>query len=169
MAVNRVLAGSAAVCVLASLLGGVPAANADPAPACGPDQATALSDAIAHDRHEPLTQVPWSPVPVQSNYDPCADLSAAVMTIDMARPTSPRQVFLFHRGTYIGNATTNTWPFTTLDAAASTPNLVVLDYVSGRTCGSCNDGETHTVRYVWNGATAVMLDPIPPRQVWPIP
>ena len=169
MAVSRALAISAAVCVLAGLFGGTPAANADPAPACGPDQATALGVAIAHDRHEPLTQAPWSPVPVQSNFDPCADLSAAVMTIDMAKPTSPRQVFFFHRGTYIGNATTNTYPFTTLDAAASNPGLVVLNFVSGRTCGSCNDGQTRTVRYVWNGATAMMLDPIPPRQNWPIP
>jgi len=167
--VSRVLAGSAAVCALAGLLGGTPAANADPAPACGPDQATALSAATARDRHDPRTQGPWSPVPVQTNFDPCADLSAAVVTIEMAKPTSPRQVFLFHRGTYIGNATSNSSPFTTLDSAASTPNLVVLDFVSGRTCGTCNDGRTYPVRYVWNGATAVMLDPIPPLQNWPIP
>lgn len=166
---SRVLGGPAAVCLVAGLLSGVPAANADPAPACGPDQATALSNAIAHDRHEPRTQAPWSPIPVQSNYDPCADVSAAVVTIDMSRPTSPRQVFLFHRGTYIGNATTKTWPFTTLDTAASNPGLVVLNYVSGRTCGSCDDGRTQTVRYAWNGATAMMLDPIPPQQDWPIP
>lgn len=169
MAVRRVLASSAAFCALAGLLYGAPAANADPVPACGPDQATAMGVAIAHDRHEPLTQGPWSPVPVQSNFDPCADLSAAVVTIEMAKPTSPRQVFLFNRGNYIGNATEETWPFTTLDTAASTPGLVVLDYVSGRTCGTCNDGRTFTFRYAWNGATAMMLDPIPPRQNWPIP
>ena len=124
--------------------------------------------ATAHDRHDPITQGPWNPNPLQSNFNPCADLSAVVLSIDMARPSSPRQVFLFHRGTYIGNATSNSRPFTTLDVASSTPNVVVIDFVSGRTCGTCDDGTTHVVRYVWNGATAVMLDPIPPRQDWPI-
>jgi hypothetical protein len=169
VAVSRVLVGSAAVCAFAGLIGGIPAASADPFPSCGPDQATAIGSATARDRHDTITQAPWNPVPVQSNYDACADLSAAVITIDMARPTSPRQVFLFHRGTYIGNATNNSRPFTTLDAAASTPNTVVLDFVSGRTCGTCDDGQTYPVRYYWNGVTVVMPDPIPPRQDWPIP
>jgi hypothetical protein len=169
MAMSRAVASSSAACVVAAaLVSGVPAAGAEPAP-CGPDQGTAIASAIAHDKHDGLTQAPWNPAPIMSNYDACADLSAVILSIDMAKPTSPRQVFLFHRGTYIGTGTTKTRPFTTLDLAASNPSTVVVDYVSGRTCGTCNDGTTSAARYVWTGATSVMLDPIPPAQAWPIP
>jgi hypothetical protein len=149
------------------MVGGPPVASADPVAGCGPDQATALGVAMDHERHDPLTQAPWSDVPVASNYDACADLSAVLVTIDNPRPNSPRQGFLFHRGTYIGTSTPASRPFTTLDSAASTKDTVVLVYTSGRTCATCNDGKVLPVRYVWNGVTAVMVDPNPPPQDWP--
>lgn len=149
------------------MIGGTPVAGADPLPDCGPDQATALDIAIAHEQHDPISQAPWSPIPVQSNFDACADLSAAVVTIDNPRPNSPRQGFLFHRGTYVGTTLTKPRPFTTLDTAASTKDTVVLVYTSGRTCATCNDGATFPVHYHWNGLMPVMVEPIPPPQVWP--
>jgi LppP/LprE lipoprotein len=164
---SRLLVSSAAVCTLAMMIGGSPVAGADPIPDCGPDQATALDSAIAHEQHDPLTQAPWSPIPVASNFDACADLSAILATIDNPRPNSPRQGFLFHRGTYIGTTLTKSRPFTTLDTAASTKNAVVFVFTSGRTCATCNDGSTYPIRYFWNGVTAVMADPGPPAQVWP--
>jgi LppP/LprE lipoprotein len=164
---NRVLAGSAAFALAASIVG-IPVASADPAPDCGPDYATALNEAIRHEKHDPRTYAPWNPAPIGgSNYDACADLSAVVVSIDNPRPTSPRQGFLFHRGRYIGTALPMSRPYTTLDAAASNPNTVVLVYTSGRTCSTCNDGKTYPVRYFWNGVTAVMADPNPPPQDWP--
>lgn len=157
---------SLAACALV-MAGNAPVAGADPVPSCGPDQATALDIAIAHEQHDPITQAPWSPIPVQSNFDSCADLSAILVTSDNPRPNSPRQGFLFHRGTYIGTALSKPRPFTTLDTAASTKNSVLFVFTSGRTCATCDDGTTYPVRYNWNGATAVMADPIPPAQVWP--
>jgi hypothetical protein len=167
VAVNRVLVSSAAVCALALMIGGAPVAGADPIPDCGPDQPSALGVALAHEQHDPLTQAPWSPIPVQSNFDACADLSAILVTIDNPKPNSPRQGLLFHRGTYIGTTTTTPRPFTTLDMAASTKDTVVLVLTSGRTCATCNDGATFPIHYHWNGFTAVMADPIPPPQDWP--
>ena len=103
---QRTLMISAAVGVLATMIGGTPVADADPLSDCGPDQATALDVAIAHEQHDPLTQAPWSPIPVASNFDSCANLSAVLVTIDNPKPNSPRQGFLFHHGTYIGTSTT---------------------------------------------------------------
>jgi hypothetical protein len=149
------------------MFGGAPVAGADPVPSCGPDQATALDSAIAHEQHDPVSQAPWSPIPVESTFDACADLSAILVTIDNPRPNSPRQGFLFHRGTYIGTTLTKSRPFTTLDTAASTKDTVLFVFTSGRTCATCGDGNTFPVHYHWNGVTAVMVEPIPPAQVWP--
>jgi hypothetical protein len=166
---SRLLVASAAVCASAGLVGGIAPAGADSFPTCGPDQLTSVTEAIAHEQHDRVTQAPWNPYPIESNYDACADLSAVIVSIDMAKPTSPRQGLLFHRGTYIGTTTTRSRPFTTLDVAASTKSTAVVDFVSGRTCGTCGDGTVFPVRYYWNGITAVMADPIPPAQDWPIP
>jgi hypothetical protein len=164
---HRVLVISAVVCALAMMIGGTQVANADPVPDCGPDQTSALDIVFAYERHDPLSQAPWSDVPVASNYDACADLSAVLLTIGNPRPNSPRQGFLFHRGTYIGTSLQVSRPFTTLDSAASTKDTVVLVYTSGRTCATCNDGKLFPVRYFWNGVTAVMADPVPAPQDWP--
>ena len=164
---HRTLMRSAAVCAVAMMIGGTPVAGADPVPGCGPDQTAALDIAIAHEQHDPLTQAPWSDVPVASTYDACADLSAVLVTIDNPKPNSPRQGFLFHHGTYIGTSTTVSRPFTTLDLAKSTKDMIVLVYTAGRTCATCNDGKTFPVRYIWNGVTAVMADPILAPQDWP--
>lgn len=149
------------------MIGGTPVAAADPIPDCGPDQATALDSAIRHEQFDPLTRAPWSPIPVASNFDACADLSAILVTIDNPRPNSPRQGFLFHRGTYIGTTLAKPRPFTTLDTAASTKDTVLFVFTSRRTCATCTDGNTFPVRYYWNGFTAVMADPNPPAQDWP--
>lgn len=164
---RRILVNSAAVCALAMTIGGAGVAGADPVADCGPDQATALAIAFAREKHDPLTQAPWSLIPVQSNFDACADLSAMLVTIDNPRPNSPRQGFLFHRGTYIGTTLSMPRPFTTLDTAASTNDTVVVVYTSGRTCATCNDGTTSVVHYHWNGVVPVMLETSPPPQAWP--
>jgi LppP/LprE lipoprotein len=165
--VRRILISSAAVGALAVTIGGGGVAGADPIPDCGPDQPTALAIAVAHEKHDPLTQAPWSLIPVQSNFDSCADLSAMLVTIDNPKPNSPRQGFLFHRGTYVGTTLATSRPFTTLDTAASTPDTAVFVFTSGRTCATCNDGITRVVHYHWNGVVPVMVETSPPPQDWP--
>jgi hypothetical protein len=150
------------------LAGGAPAAHADPADACGPDQATAMAIAIAHTPHDTRSQAPWNPAPVGgSSFDSCADLSAVVVSIDNPRPTSPRQGFLFHRGVFVGTALWQSSPYLTLDSKATTKDMVVLVAISGRTCDTCNDGAASILHYRWDGARPVMQDPMPPPQAWP--
>jgi len=44
----------------------------------------------------------WSP---GSNYDPCADLSTVLITIERATGSSPMQALMFHRGVFLGTRT----------------------------------------------------------------
>lgn len=153
-------------CALTFALCGAPTAGADPVDTCGPDQASAIDLAVAHMPHDLLTQAPWIRQPVASNFDSCANLSAVLLTAD-TKPNSPRQGLLFHRGALVGTTTELSRPYTTLDSAASTKDMVVIVFIAGRTCAVCNDGKTYPVHYQWNGGTAVMGDPAPPDQTWP--
>ncbi len=92
---TNLLAGSAAICASAMLLGGSPVAQSVPPAVCGPDQATAVDVVRAHEPHEVLTGRPFSPIPVGGNFDPCADLSAILLTVDPPFPGAPVQAMLF--------------------------------------------------------------------------
>lgn len=137
-----------------------PSAAAEPT--CGPDQADALRLAFAQMPFEPLTGANWDSTPVDSNYDPCAELSTILVTTDGGTGSSPVQALLFHRGEYLGTGTSRAYGFTSLDAAASTGDTVVLTYKIPGECNACTPAAIHSARYQWNGARAVMLDPPPP-------
>ena len=100
----------------------------------------------------------FSPRPVGGNYDPCANLSAILMTVDPPLSIPPPvQAMLFHRGTYMGKATMKSHPGTTLNPA-STKDTVVLDF-------NFDDGRSNTARFHWDGARIMQLDPLPPDQL----
>ncbi|HNK15516.1 MAG TPA: LppP/LprE family lipoprotein [Nitrospira sp.] len=130
--------------------------------ACGPDQAAALSAALARYPADPETGWLWHHTPLYSNYDPCADLSTIVVTVEGATGSSPVQALMFHRGTFLGTGTSESYAFTNLDSSASTKDTVVLTYRSGQSCTACGDGIVTTVRYHWDGSKVQMLDPPPP-------
>ncbi|MBV9515968.1 MAG: LppP/LprE family lipoprotein [Mycobacteriaceae bacterium] len=145
----------------------VPPAVADPPTSCGPDQATAVQSAISQMPPPQLASkidAHWSPNvwPPNSNYDPCADLSTVLITIEHATGSSPMQALMFHRGTFLGTGTVEDYSFMTLDKAASTNNTVVINYKDGRNVCTACPGPITTVRYQWQGDHVVMLDPAPP-------
>jgi hypothetical protein len=137
-----------------------PSATAEPT--CGPDQADALRLAFAQLPFEPLTGAKWDSTPVDSNYDACAQLSTILVTTEGGTGSSPVQALLFHRGEYLGTGTSKAYGFTSLDAAASTGDTVVLTYKVPGECNACTPAAMHSARYQWNGDRAVMLDPPPP-------
>ncbi|WP_326547973.1 LppP/LprE family lipoprotein [Mycolicibacterium sp. ND9-15] len=137
-----------------------PSASAQPS--CGPDQADALRLALAQLPFEPLTGAKWDSTPVDSNYDACAELSTILVTTEGGTGSSPVQALLFHRGEYLGTGTSKAYGFTSLDAAASTGDTVVLTYKVPGECNACMPAAVHSARYQWNGDRAVMLDPPPP-------
>ncbi len=129
---------------------------------CGPDQASAVWAALAQMPTERVTGRRFASAPLESNYDPCADLSAVLVTIEGATGSSPIQALMFHRGQFLGTGTWKAYGFTSLDQTASTPDTVVLRYRWGQSCTACDDGSATAVRYHWDGTRVVMLDPPPP-------
>lgn len=57
--------------------------------------------------------------------DPCAELDAATVTVEMATATSPEAVLLFHRGRFVGPASTCFVPTAEVDAEGPT---VTVEY-----------------------------------------
>ena len=129
---------------------------------CGPDQTSAVWTALAMLPNERVTGRRFASAPLESNYDPCADLSTVLVTIEGATGSSPIQALMFHRGEFLGTGTWKAYGFTSLDAEASTPDTVVLRYRWGQSCTACDDGSVTTVRYHWDGNRVIMLDPPPP-------
>jgi LppP/LprE lipoprotein len=140
----------------------IASATASAQPACGPDQATALQTFLAQQLREPQTDEPWAGVPIDSNYDPCADLSTILVTIEKATGSSPVQALMFNRGIYVGPATWKAYGFTTLNRALSTPDMVVLDYKTPGECNACPPAAIDSVRFQWRGGHVETLDPLPP-------
>lgn len=137
-----------------------PADNAPTGP-CGPDQAAALTAALAKVPPDRKTGKQWDPRVLSGNYDPCADLSGLVVTVRDATRSAPNLALLFHRGDFVGTATPNAYSFTELDAPASNGNTVVLTYRTGQSCDSCPDGTLTTVGYQWRDDKVHMLDTPP--------
>lgn len=136
-------------------------AGAAPAGPCGPDEATAVSAALAKIAPDTKTGKPWNPAPESSAYNPCADLSAVVLTVQDATRSSPDQVLLFHRGTFVQTATPKAFSFTQIEKPASTDSIVVLTYRSRQSCDACQDGTLTTVGFQWQGDRVTTLDPLP--------
>ncbi|QZH62661.1 LppP/LprE family lipoprotein [Mycolicibacterium farcinogenes] len=162
IAPRQVMVSVVAVVVMAADLMGVSARMAPARAVCGPDEMTALWSALARMPVDRVTGRRWAGAPLQSNYNPCADLSAILVGIEGGTASSPIQALMFHRGTFLGTGTWKAYGFTSLDAGASTGDTVVLNYRSGQSCNACADGTVTTVRYHWNGSKVEMLDPPPP-------
>jgi hypothetical protein len=69
---------------------------------------------------------------------------------------------MFHNGDYLGTATSKAYGFTSLNAARTTDDTVVLDYKTPGVCNACPPAAVTSVRYQWQGDHVVMLDPPPP-------
>ncbi|OBB55512.1 hypothetical protein A6B34_08260 [Mycolicibacterium monacense] len=153
--------GAAAAIALISVAVSPTAGAAPPASACGPDQPTALRSALAKLPPEPLTERGWESIPVDTNYDPCADLSTILVMIQGGTGSSPVQALMFHRGTYLGTGTSKAYGFTSLNRSRTTSDTVVLNYKTPGACNACPPAAVTSVRYQWQRDRVVMLDPAP--------
>lgn len=107
---------------------------------------------------------PWGREPQSylGNYNPCATLSVALISIEGGTGSSAWQALLFHDGNYVGTATTKAYSFTSLNTAQTTDDTVVLNYKDGRNVCTACPGPITSVRYQWQGDHVAMLDPAPP-------
>lgn len=155
---RKVSVGSAVAFVLCAMYPQAAATHA--APACGVNLgAPEIHAAIS--RVPPVSQGAWSHRGIEGNYNPCATLSVAIISIEGATGSSPQQAMLFHSGSYIGTATSTAYAFTSLNAARTTDDTVALSYKDGRNVCTACPGPITTVRYQWQGDHVAMLDPAP--------
>ncbi|WP_250291317.1 LppP/LprE family lipoprotein [Frankia sp. CiP1_Cm_nod1] len=96
-----------------------------------------------------------------AGYRPDNDLSVIVGRWTAAVDGHPQQAFLFHRGRLVGTGTQ--LPSAAVEWLWSTGDVVALSYQLYRPDDPlcCSTGGAATVRYQWNGTTAVPLDPVP--------
>lgn len=144
-----------------------PPAQADPEPTnCGVNlgapevRAAVASLAPWHPRGSTDAQTwPWSTntAVYDGNYDPCATLSTVIVTIAGSTASSPDHALMFHKGEYLGTATSEAHGFTRLDEAATTDDTVGLTYMTPGTCNACNDGTYTPVSFHWDGSSVQMI------------
>ncbi len=141
-----------------------PSASPAASPSCGVDL-TSPEITAAIGRLRPAfadRAVPWMTTPDGGNYNPCATLSAASVTVQGATGSSPEQVMLFHNGTYVGTGTYRAYGFTTIDVAQSTDDTVLVSYKYVKPGESNASGSgLVAVRYRWVNESVQMLDPLP--------
>jgi LppP/LprE lipoprotein len=115
---------------------------------------------------------PWSrdPRSIEGNYNPCAALSVALITVESATKTSPQEALFFHNGQYVGPSTPRAYGSTVLNHSQTTDDTVVLDHKTPGICNACAPGAAITnlgsqwqsVRYKWQSDNVQRLDPMPP-------
>jgi hypothetical protein len=105
---------------------------------------------------------PWDPNPFGGNFDPCATLSTALVTVQGATGSSPAHALLFHLGEYVGTATPVPYPFTSLNKDETADDTVVLNYKDGRSVCTACPGPIYEVHYQWRDNRVATLDPLPP-------
>jgi hypothetical protein len=96
------------------------------------------------------------------NFNPCATLSTALVTVEGATGSSPITALMFHDGTYLGTATSKAYAFTSLNERRTTDDTVVLNYKDGRNVCTACEAPVNSVRYQWQGDHVAMLDLAPP-------
>lgn len=153
---------SAALCAGTVLVAGpAPAAP----PACGVNLASEqVIDAVRALPPYPGTGWAWATDPrsFEGNFNPCATLSTALVTVEGATGSSPVTALMFHNGAYLGTATSKAYGFTSLNGPATTDDTVVLNYKTPGACNACAPAAITSVRYQWQGDHVAMLDPPPP-------
>jgi hypothetical protein len=163
--------------VLGTAVGGIPQrAQALPPQGCGTNLAAPEIQAAINLMPPPPDYRPWShdPRSIEGNYDPCAALSVALITVEAATNTSPQEGLFFHNGQYVGPTTPRPYGSTLLNASRTTDDTVVLDYKTPGVCNACAPGaaitnvgdQWHSVRYKWQSDNVQRLDLMPPSTSW---
>ena len=144
-------------------LGLVSPVPASAAPGCGVDLAAPeIARAVGTLPSYPGTDWAWSAEYPSGNFDRCATLSTALVSVAGATGSSPITALMFHDGDYLGTATSTAYGFTSLNTARTTDDTVVLNYKTPGACNACPPAAVTSVRYRWQGDRVEMLDPAPP-------
>jgi hypothetical protein len=145
-------------------LGTLQQAHAAPPQGCGVNLAAPHIQAAINSVPTVPQGWPWrhEPQSILGNFDPCATLSVALITVERGTRSSPEQALLFHGGNYVGTATSKAYGLVSLNSARTTDDTVALDYKDPKSSAGDANPTDVTVRYQWQGDHVQMLDPLPP-------
>jgi hypothetical protein len=134
-----------------------PTAAPTPEPAaCGPasGQEAAASGIAALPAPAGLESAVWDAANADySGYDPCADLSWSLVTLEYATVSSPTAVLLFHDGSYLGTATSKAYGFTpSVERTADDAIAVTYRFPQGDEANADAAGRA-TATFTWNAET----------------
>ena len=103
---------------------------------------------------EGLESAKWDESNVDtSGFDPCAELSWAVVSLEMATVSSPTAVLLFHDGSYLGTTTSEEYGFTPrVERTAPGAISVTYPFLQGNESNAEASGRA-TASYTWNDST----------------
>jgi len=111
---------------------------------------------------EPTAMYPLDADYAWGNYDPCAELSVALIPTAMGTGSSPVEALMFHEGDYVGKATPTGTGYLRFNEDRTTGDTVVLTFrTTLGSCGGCDDATYADVRFQWRDGKVVALDPIP--------
>lgn len=144
-----------------------PIASGEPAPTadCGlaPDDpriVEAISEVPAPFTDPAKSDIVWSDQVVDTNFDPCEELSYAVITIEGATGSSPMQVMLFGRGEYLGTTSDCAPGYQTVEQNDADSIVVTYEWPQGG-AGSTGEMDSEQVQYSLVDGQISMSNPLP--------
>lgn len=124
---------------------------------CGVDSSSpAITDAVTRLEADRPGEGSWA-FAGDSNYDPCADLSYAVVDKPGGTVSSPMQLMFFHNGDYVGTGTWCALPFTAVTGTTDDAVHVEYRWPRGGDANANPTGRASTT-YRWDG-DQVRMDP----------
>jgi hypothetical protein len=156
-----------ATATAAAMMGSTATAQAKTPIDCGVDLAApAIAEAAQRQPPPPgLAGWQWSTRAFAGNFDPCAELSVALITLDRGTASSPVTAMLFHYNTYVQNAKPTPESFIRFDDVDTNKGHVVLAFDTPGACDACAPAATRYLWYAWqdNRVAAGPFTPPPAR------
>ncbi|MEX3559620.1 LppP/LprE family lipoprotein [Corynebacterium sp. LK2522] len=133
---------------------GNPAAAPVPDPQAGgqcgePDAHAAVAASVG----QLAPNLEWNPDTAIADYDPCADLSWAAVTVTGATASSPYHIMLFHQGEYLGTATAEPYGFAPEITRASDRQMDVTYRWPQDGDANANPTGSSFASFAWNPVT----------------
>ncbi|MDI9916725.1 LppP/LprE family lipoprotein [Rhodococcus sp. IEGM 1379] len=123
-------------------------------------QSAAIADAISQvPADSRIPGIEWTFLG-DNNFDPCADLSYAMAEAKGGTGSSPEHVMFFHRGKYLGTATSCAFGFTSVVDSTSDSATVQYRWPRGMDSNAHPSGLA-SATFVWDGEHVVMQNDLP--------
>lgn len=110
-----------------------------------------------------LPDVVWLPTPMEDNYDPEAEVSAAQVSIEGGTGGSPNQVLLFRKGEYIGPATDQALGYTRFLQAMSKDKMIAIEFKIPGSPAAGPAEALYTARFGYRDGALVWFGELPPN------